>query len=104
MLRAFVGVGLVSDDDVAVKGVLFVRVRGKGVDRDHAVTNVTGNGPLHVVVDDTQPLVWIVPDCYAEAVEVVFEEVKTFERLFQRTADLIDLRARSSLVHSKGSG
>ena len=99
MLRAFVGVGLVSDDDVAVKGILLVRVRGKGIDRDHAVADVSGNRPLHVVVDDAQPLVWIVSDCYAEAVEVVFEKVKTFERLFQSAANLIDFRAGGTLIH-----
>ena len=99
LLWTLVGVSFVGDDDVAVEGVLLVGVRGKGVDRDHAVTNVTGNGPLHVVVDDTQPLVWIVPDCYAEAVEVVFEKVKTFERLFQGAANLIDFRAGGTLIH-----
>ena len=71
----------VGDDDVAVKRVLLVGVGCQGVDGDHAVADIAGDRPLHVVVDDPQARLRLILDGHAQARAVVLQKVKALECL-----------------------
>ena len=81
LLRAFVGVRFVRDDDVAVKGVLLVRIRGQRIDGDHAAADIAGNRPLGIVVDDAKPLHRIVVRRNLQTSQVVFKKIENLFRL-----------------------
>ena len=104
LLRALVGVRFVGNDDVAVKGVLLVGVRGQGVDGNHTVADIAGDRPLHVVVNDPKARLRLILYGHAEARAVVLQKVKALERLLQCAADLIHLRAGRSLIKCQGKG
>ena len=57
------------------------RVRGQSVDGDHTVADVSGDRPLHVVVDDPQARLRLVLYGHAEARAVVLQKVKALECL-----------------------
>ena len=91
LLRAFVGVRFVGNNDVAVEGVLLVGVGCQGVDGDHTVADVSGDRSFHVVVDDPKTRFRLVLHGHAEARAVIFQEIEAFERLLERAADLVHL-------------
>ena len=101
MARVLVGVLLVGNDDVAVKGILLVRAGGQRVDADEAcVADVAGDGVLDVVVDDPQTVLRIVRDCQAKPTDVVGDKIEALQRLLERAADLVDLGPAGALLRA----
>ena len=106
VLGGFVGVHLVSDDDVAAQGVLCVRVgcqgiqadgsAGKALMRDHMVKGVVEDGPsvrfgcLLVLVH--------------AGVQVVFPVAVGLQGLLQRCAHDVDLGAAGAFHDGQGPG
>ena len=92
---------LIADDDVGIEGVLLLGIRRQGIDGDESVTDIADNGVLHVVVRDTQAALCIFLDRHTEAIDVIFQEVESFERLLERTPDLIDLGSGPAFIQGQ---
>ena len=105
LLWALVGVLLVGDDDIAVKAVLLVHTGRQGVDADKTgVPQVSGDGPLHVVVDDPQAVLLVVLHRQVQALDVVLDKVKALQGLLQRAAHLVHLGAGWRVVQGQRPG
>ena len=100
---AFVGVGLVGNDDIGVEGVHFLKGRRQGVDADVPIlAHIAGDAALHVVVNDPQAALLVVVHGQLAAPQVVFQEIKALQGLLQGAAHLVYLGCAAPLIQCQG--